>query len=212
VVNQFILTAGGLAWAAAAVAYHRATHEACAWCGRTTSSSRWTTPDAAARWGRWAVAAAVVIPLLYAATRWAWALGIPLGISEEFLREGQESGLWIAGASLASLGIGGAILTLGLVQRWGEVFPRWIPRLRGRPVPPKAAIIPATLVSVLVTAAGIMYVRLAVAGFFNDIFGPESWAAIAPELLWPAWGVALGAATLAYHYRRRGRCATCGRG
>ncbi|WP_165959510.1 hypothetical protein [Nonomuraea longispora] len=26
------------------------------------------------------------------------------------------------------------MLTLGLIGRWGEVFPRWIPMLRGRPV------------------------------------------------------------------------------
>jgi hypothetical protein len=159
VVNQFVLVAGGLAWAAAAIVYQRQVSGGCVRCGRAAAPNGWTTPVAAARWGRWAVAVAVVIPLLYAATRWAWALGIPLGISEEFLREGQRTGLWLAGAALASLGIGGAILTLGLVQRWGEVFPRWMPRLAGRRVPPRLAIIPASLVSMLVTSAGIMYVR-----------------------------------------------------
>ena len=33
----------------------------------------------------------------------------------------------------------------------------------------------------------------------------------APELLWPLWGGALGAATLAYYYRRRGKCEHCSR-
>ena len=32
----------------------------------------------------------MIVPMIYAVTR--WALGSPLGISEEFLREGQESG------------------------------------------------------------------------------------------------------------------------
>jgi hypothetical protein len=36
--------------------------------------------------------------------------------------------------------------------------------------------------------------------------------ALAPELLWPVWGVALGAATLAYYYRRRNKCKHCERG
>jgi hypothetical protein len=211
VVHQFILVAGGLAWAGAAITYRRRISDACARCGRTAVPRNWTTPDAAARWGRWAVGVAVVIPVLYAATRWAWALGIPLGISDEFLREGQRTGLWIAGAALATMGIGGAILTLGLAQRWGEVFPRWIPRLAGRRVPPRLATIPASLVSVLVTTAGIMFVRITVSGHFGTIVGSQNWAALAPELLWPAWGVALGAATLAYHYRRRGRCPTCER-
>lgn len=129
-------------------------------CGRDGARTGWTTPQAAARWGRWATYVAVIIPVLYAFTRWAWTLGIPLGISEKFLREGQEVGLWWAGAALATLALGGAILTLGLVQRWGEVFPRWIPFLGGKRVPIPVAVVPASLVAVLVTTAGLMFVRL----------------------------------------------------
>jgi hypothetical protein len=33
-----------------------------------------------------------------------------------------------------------------------------------------------------------------------------------PEMTWPLWGLALGLATLAYHYRHRGPCGICGRG
>lgn len=151
------------------------------------------------------------MPVLYAVTRWAWALGLPLGITEAFFREGRESGLWWAGAALATVAVGGAIPTLGLVQRWGEIFPRWVPFLAGRRVPPALAIVPASLVSILVTTAGLQYVRLQMSGRFGELFGEENWAATAPELLWPVWGVALGAATLAHHYRRRGRCAHCSR-
>ncbi len=216
VANQFVCIGGGLLWAAAAVAFGRRTRDACGNCGRTDADSEWTTPVSAARWGRWAVYVAVIIPVLYAATRWAWALGIPLGISEEFLREGQEIGLWWAGAGLATIAVGGAVLTLGLVQRWGEVFPRWVPFLRGGRVPIWLAAVPASLVAVLVTTAGLMFVRLTLFGTFSlgerDLILDENWAAIAPELLWPLWGVALGAATLAYYYRRRDKCKHCGRG
>jgi hypothetical protein len=217
VVNQFFCIAGGLLWAATAVAYGRCTRGACGYCGRTDAGSGWTAPDVAARWGRWAVYVAVIVPVLYAITRWAWALGIPLGISEEFLREGQEIGLWWAGAALATLAVGGSLLTLGLVQKWGEVFPRWIPFLHGRRVPIWFAVVPASLVSVLVTTAGLMFVRLTLTGKLGTILGEgvlsaENWAALAPELLWPVWGVALGAATLAYYYRRRDTCKHCGRG
>jgi len=206
VVNQFVCIGGGLLWAATAVAYGNR--------GRTGAGAGWTTPDAAARWGKWAVWVAVIIPILYAATRWAWALGIPLGISEEFLREGQEIGLWWAGAALATLAVGGAVLTLGLVRRWGEVFPRWIPLAGGKRVPPALAIVPASLVSVLVTAAGLMFVRLTLTGGLDAILGEgalgaQNWAALGPELLWPLWGAALGAATLAYYLRRRGKHEPC---
>jgi hypothetical protein len=218
VLNQFLCIAGGCLWGAAAVVYHRTSQGACAYCGRSEQTPRWTTPIAAARWGKWATSIAVIIPLLYAATRWAWALGIPLGVSAEFLRAGQEVGLWWAGAALATVAVGGALLTLGLIQPWGEVFPRWLPWLAGKRVPIAFAAIPASLVSILVTTAGLMYVRLVISGTFAvivpalDINLSENWATLAPELLWPLWGVALGAATLAYYYRRRGRCPYCGRG
>jgi len=155
VINQFVCIAGGFLWAGAAVAYGRRTRGACAYCGRSDAGGGWTTPSAAARWGRWATYVAVIVPLPYAAIRWAWALGIPFGITEEFLREGQEIGLWRAGAALSTVDLAGAILTLGLVQRWGEVFPRWMVGLSGRRVPPAMAIVPASLVSVMVTSAGV---------------------------------------------------------
>jgi hypothetical protein len=216
VVNQFICIGGGLVWAATATAYGRLSRGACESCGRDDDLASWTRPDVAARWGRWATYVAVIIPVLYAVTRWAWALGFPLGISEEFFREGQEVGLWWAGAALATLAVGGAILTLGLVQRWGEVFPRWIPLLGGKRVPIALAVVPASLVAVLVTTAGLMFVRLTLTGRLGAILGAgvlsaQNWAALAPELLWPLWGGALGAATLAYYYRRRGKCGHCGR-
>ena len=211
IVNQFICIAGGLAWATTAVAYQRRSRDACVYCGRTGVDAHWTTPAAAARWGRWAVYVAVIIPMLYAATRWAWALGIPLGISEEVLREGQATGVWWAGAGLATVATSGAILTLGLIQRWGEVFPRWIPFLSGRRVPPVLAIVPAALVSVLVSAAGLAIVRSTLLEALDEGF-TENWATVAPALPWPLWGAALAAAALAYYYRRRGRCVHCGRG
>ena len=61
------------------------------------------------RAGRIAVYVSMVAPVIYALTRYAYALGIPLGISEEFLRRGQESGMWTAGLFLANFGLVGAV-------------------------------------------------------------------------------------------------------
>ncbi|MET7372425.1 hypothetical protein [Micromonospora arida] len=205
---RFAALAGGLLLAGAVLAWQRRTAGACVGCGRADTGQRWTTPAAATRWGRWAAGTAAAIPFTYALTRFAWAAGIPLGISREFLTEMQDTGLVWAGFGLAAFATVGAILTLGLVQRWGERFPRWMLGLAGRRVPVKLAVVPATLVAISVTAASL--------GLLSN---PEFWRLTggfsltgAPMLLWPLWGVALGAATYAYHLRRRGTCRRCDRG
>jgi hypothetical protein len=147
---------------------------------------------------------AAIVPLVYAATRWIWALGIPLGINAQFLQAARMAGAAWSGAALGTVAICGALLTLGLMQRWGEVFPRWLPVVGGREVPPTLAIVPASVVAILVTAAGLMFWRRTLLGDGAFSLARGDWAALGPELLWPIWGLALGAATLAYYLRRQG--------
>ncbi|RVX45081.1 hypothetical protein EDD27_7858 [Nonomuraea polychroma] len=181
VLNQLVCVVGGLLLAAAALA-------------RGRGYRNWFTPER----GRRAVYVAIAVPLLYCVTRWAWALGIPLGVSQEFLAEG-EDGLWLFGAYLATFGAFGGVLTLGLTQRWGEVFPRWLPVLSGRRVPPLLAVVPAGFVSIIVTVAGLTYVRWTIAGRF----ALAEWGAWLPECFWPIWGAALATAAVSYHQRRK---------
>jgi hypothetical protein len=205
--NQLFSIVGGFLVAGTVIAWRRHTGGACGSCGRGGEPAAWTAPAAAARWGRWAVAVAMAVPLFYALTRYAWLVGIPLTIDQQFLDELHDSGAVWAGAWLASFAVVGAILTLGLVQRWGERFPRWLLGLAGRRVPVKLAVVPAAAVSVLATSAGL--------GFLGNPEVLEKLAAgdwvYVPSLLWPVWGVALAAATLAYYLRRRGPCPYCGR-
>jgi hypothetical protein len=162
----------------------------------------------------------MVAPVFYALTRYAWALGFPLGMSEEHLRRGQESGLWTSGLFLATFGLVGAVLTLGLVQRWGEAFPRWMIGLTGRRVPIALAVVPASLVSVLLIVGGItiwsslehMVAALVAGGAEGIGLIGEIIFQVGSTLLFPVWGVALAVATLGYYYRRRGPCSVCGRG
>ena len=210
VVNLALLSVGGLAWLATAAVQRRRTAGTCSGCGRGNRRSSWTTPEAAARWGRWATAVAVLVPLGYATTRFAWALGIPLGVDQQFL---DDMGANVyAGAGLAALAVGGAVLTLGLVQRWGEVFPRWMIGLRGRRVPIALAVVPAAAVSVVVGSAGLMFVRFVATGSFADTFpgGSDDIAVWLPELFWPVWAAALALAAYAYRLRRTPVCGACG--
>jgi hypothetical protein len=219
-IHQVLCLVGGFLWLAATICYGRRSGDTCLYCGRRDGPEGWKSPNQAARWGRIAVYLALVAPVFYALTRYAWALGLPLGMSVEELRLGQARGTWTAGLFLATFGLVGAVLMLGLVQRWGEVFPRWMIGLAGRRIPIALAVVPAALVSVLLIVGGIaiwfgrdQMVAAMVAGGAEGRGGVgEILFQVGPTLLFPVWGVALAVATVGYYYRRRGPCRVCGRG
>jgi hypothetical protein len=194
--------AGGFLLVRALLRWQRRTAGVCEACARPARP--WMRPAAAARWGRWAAWTAAAVPLVYATTRFAWAFGIPLGISADFLAEIRSSGVVWGGVGLAAFATVGAILTTGLVYRWGEVFPRWMVGLAGRRVPVRLAVVPATVVATLVMSASLSFLI----GAFDDM----GHLVTSPMVLWPLWSAALGVATWAYHLRRRGTCATCAAG
>jgi hypothetical protein len=220
IIHQLLCILGGFLWLAATVSYARRSADACLYCGRRAGPEGWNSPHHAARWGRIAVYVALVAPIFYAFTRYAWALGIPLGMSEEYLRSGQALGTWTSGLFLATFCLVGGLLMLGLIQRWGEVFPRWIPGLGGRRVPIGLAVVPASLASVLLIVGGIgiwssltqMVANLISAGVLGTDLIRAVIFQLGGTLLFPLWGVALAVATLGYYYRRRGPCSVCGRG
>lgn len=152
------------------------------------------SPERAARldrWGRVATYVAAASPVPYAAVRMTWLTPWPQGAPGG--AEAIDPGIRVFGLLLGLAAVGGAILTLGLVRPWGEVFPSWLPRLRGRPVPVTAAVLPATVVCLALLASSVSLVMLAVAA-------DAGWLVAAIPA--PVWGPALGLATYAY-YRRR---------
>ncbi|MFG1869954.1 NYN domain-containing protein [Micromonospora arborensis] len=203
--NLIIIFVGGLLWAAATLAYRRRVRAACVHCGRRHGADDGPSRQTLLWWGRWGVVVACLAPLPYEVTRVAWALGLPLGITSDFLRMMQDTpGMLAAGLGCAVASAAGGVLTHGLVRRWGEVYPRWIWFRAGKRVPPALAVVPASIVSVTIIPAGLMF-----------LWTPETrgtWALYVPSLFWIAWGVGLGVATVAYHLRRRGACRRCGLG
>ena len=107
-----------------------------------------------------------------------------------------------------------AFLAIGLIARWGEVFPRWLPWLRGRQVPVSLAVIPAAVGSLILT---LMWTWATITSLFLKTMqlqpvAPESplaeydWQfAVAGIAYLPlvAWGPLLAAVTVAYYRRRR---------
>jgi uncharacterized membrane protein len=220
-IHQLLCLFGGFLWLAATFSYARRSEDACLYCGRRDGPEGWNSPNNAARWGRIAVYVAMVVPVFYALTRYAWGLGFPLGMSEERFRPGYESGAWLGGAlTLGNFCLVGAVLMLGLVQRWGEVFPRWMIGLAGRRVPIALAVVPASLAAVLLIVGGIgiwanlgqMVTNLVALGADDKEVLLAIIIELGPTLLFPVWGAALAVATLGYYYRRRGPCSVCGRG
>ncbi|GIH79544.1 hypothetical protein Plo01_59730 [Planobispora longispora] len=107
-----------------------------------------------------------------------------------------------------------AFAAVGLIAAWGERFPRWIPRLRGRRVPTPAAVVPAALGAVVLTVLWTYAFVVVPAGVALDgePVPPDfptragGWETVIfylcylPLLL---WGPLLAAVTYAYHRRRR---------
>lgn len=152
---------------------------------------------------RWAVRTAHLIPLLTLPSglwRIALVAGVPLGTVgvDEPIRG------WLAVyiVSLSVLSEALALLSLGLVRPWGETFPRWLPLVGGRRVPPPFAVTAATAGAVaLILIWGYAAVNLVLRDLTG--FTPGGFALMvacyAPLLL---WGPLLLALTAAYHRRR----------
>lgn len=91
----------------------------------------------------------------------------------------------------------GVVLTLGLISRWGEVFPRWVPVLSGRAVPVMLAVVPGTLVAAVITiSAPGMLLGPIESGEVREV------AFMLFFFPFPVWGPLLGAAVFAYWLRR----------
>jgi hypothetical protein len=153
----------------------------------------WTRPEAAARWGKTAVLLAVVCALPYGLLRMTWLTPWPFGIDAAELAASPE--IRLHGLLLGLAALAGAVLTTGLVSRWGEVWPRWMPVVRGRPVALAAAVVPGTLVAALFTVAGVPMTMMTIGE--GDLLG----VIVFPFVV---WGPALGVAVLGYVLRRRG--------
>ena len=199
-----LVLVGAAIWGATAVLSRRAATGRCAACGRPGAG--WTEPAAARRWGRVATLIAVVGPLPYALLRMTWLTPWPLGLPTggELTAEMRLFGLGLGFAAL-----GGAVLTLGLIRPWGEVWPRWVPVVHGRPVPVRVPVLAGGLVAVALLAASPAVLTMGVDRLLDGDLADASLTLVFPTL---PWGLALGAAVAGYAYRRRGSCATCGQG
>lgn len=171
---------------------------------------------------RWAARAALAVPLVVLpSSLWRIAAGtfhapITRGVSDPGAMPSNIPGVplevYVLLLSLASELF--AFTAFGMVARWGEVVPSWLPGFGGRRVPRLAAAIPAAIGASILTALwtwlGItMSLDLRIDGSratATTPFGFDDWKGLltyAAYLPLAAWGPLLAALTVAY-WRRRG--------
>jgi hypothetical protein len=114
-------------------------------------------------------------------------------------------------ASLSVVSLAAALLTIGLVRRWGEVVPGWVPLFGGRSIPVLGAVAAAGAgAAVIFGVYGYAALNALVGlrpppefpGCPDPSEEPHSWIAVASYAPLLAWGPLLVIVTLAY-YRRR---------
>ena len=170
---------------------------------------------------RWARNAAYAVPYtVLPASLWRLALctfHVPIGrgdVGSGIVSSGVPGvpiELYVIALSIVSELL--AFTAVGLVSTWGEVFPQWIPVLRGRRVPTLAAVVPAALGAVVLTllwtwvaVSFSLGMRINGRPLGNDsVLSLDDWKgllaviAYAPLLL---WGPLLGVVTISYWKRR----------
>ncbi|MEU6595155.1 hypothetical protein ABZ923_39165 [Streptomyces sp. NPDC046881] len=151
---------------------------------------------------RWAVLAAHTVPLVTLPSglwRIAQVAGVP--VAEQSGRNGREA---VVAVSLTLLTEALALLTLGLVRPWGEVAPRWLPFIGGRPVRTLAAAVPALLGAAVLGAVAVWFTCTQATGLIGRVTQTPAQHVLLVVCYAPllAWAPLLAATTLAY-YRRR---------
>ncbi|MEV7187081.1 hypothetical protein [Kitasatospora sp. NPDC093102] len=175
----------------------------------TTRRAEATAPvvPPAPRWAQLAAKAAALTTVPSGLWRIVFGFGAPMGFTgatAAAYAEHQPGWGTVYCVALSALAESLAFLTLGLVRPWGLIAPRWIPLIGGRRVQPLAAILPAMLGSVVLTAVGMEALFGGWARNLVDPDSPRGFAAVVMTLAYlplVAWGPLLGAVTLDYARR-----------
>ncbi|GAB3293771.1 hypothetical protein EK0264_12660 [Epidermidibacterium keratini] len=141
------------------------------------------------------VTIAVVVPVGFAVIRFAWAIGVPLGIDERFRATSQAYVNFGVACAVAALLL--AFLTWGLTRPWSARLPS------GRPIRVGLVRNSAVVVGTAAIASGSFFIRTRLvnpAEASTDQQQVGTWVA---EVSSPLWGVALIVAGLVYAELRR---------
>ncbi|MFD8825742.1 hypothetical protein ACFV1C_25740 [Streptomyces sp. NPDC059605] len=166
--------------------------------------------------------------LPWATVKTVWTLGgDAFGVTAEKWKESNSGGseavraLAAVGIDVTVLAAGlGIFLLTGLMYRWGQVFPRWVPFLSGRRVPRLLPLVPAWLTAVGLSVYGVVLVICTPLAALGVLPAPEPdaelgatpagtlWLAAFGGLAFGGLGFGLLLASRSYYARTRPVCAT----
>ncbi|MCG6499936.1 hypothetical protein [Kitasatospora sp. A2-31] len=149
---------------------------------------------------RYAYASAISATVGFIPLHAVWALGIPLWADEDRFRDWYAAGGGPYLSVLSGMATMAGVLALSLVRPWGLVFPKWVPLVAGRRVPPRSLAAVAFTVAVFlllytVWAAALSVVQWNEPGIFSR------WVVVygIPQFL--VWGIGLLVAAKSYRSR-----------
>ncbi|WP_344894897.1 hypothetical protein [Nonomuraea antimicrobica] len=208
--------AGATLFTGAALVRTRTARGACARCGYAhpggpVTGRTYPEPGRASFAVRWTAYLGAVAFVPYIVMKTVWALGLPIaGVAGPDLTVGSGAGsvLGRLGIDLTSvLALAGAVLSVALVHRWGQVFPRWVPVLGGRRVPRWIPLVPAWLGATSLGLYPFVALALLVSGAEPAASGGiGAWVVVVGLAGFGGWGVSVGVAAVSYQRRTRPQC------
>ncbi|EME54535.1 hypothetical protein H074_27673 [Amycolatopsis decaplanina DSM 44594] len=154
------------------------------------------------RWAKWSAHTVALVNIPSGVWRLGLAAGIPFGLAQSEMDAMKTPGwgsLYLVFLTVFSEAV--ALPALGLIQPWGETWPRWLPFVGGEPVSARKVVI----VSSLGALATTIYAGLFVCTTFNADMAGEPWADLLISVLYAPlllWGPLLAVVTWHYHRRR----------
>jgi len=184
------------------VTFQRVSRGACVVCGHGSLNK------GKIRSNVWIGYTAFMLSFPYPLLKIYWSLGGTLGGGQNFGHHSAYGEVLVFGAS--------ALLSLALVQRWGRIFPRWVPFFSGKKVPRWILITGGWIATCMTAPMGFLAIFGSVMQGLGLADGPVRFDGngLMVSIVYGGWmllGIALGGATWVYQQQTRSSCAQCGR-
>jgi hypothetical protein len=199
--SRAISLTGAILLAMVTISYQRVSRGACVSCGQGLLIKGKIRSNA------WLGYTAFILSFPYPLLKIYWSIGGALGGGQNFGDHTAFGEILVFGAS--------ALLSLALVQRWGRIFPRWVPFFAGKKVPRWILITGGWIAACMTAPMGLLAIFGALMQALGLADGPVRFDGngLMVSMVYGGWlllGIALGGATWGYQQQTRASCVQCG--